>query len=302
MTAVTPAERPALPRPGCLNCGESIAQYSAHQPARFCAACGQETNVQPPTLREFAQQFGGAYFSTEGAMWRTLKLLLTRPGELTARYLAGQRKHYVLPLRLYLTISVLALLLLRVLGSGTVEVKPDDVDKMAAENGNLTIKLGSSTLGLKNHVFFCENLPQWLCTRAQRRIDIDPKSIPAEMTGMKDRFMSSLGGALFVLLPTFAASLRLVYRSRKLRYTEHLVFALHVHTFWFLALAVMVSGISLLVFVAVLAVPAYALKAMKRVYGGRWWPLLLRASLVSFVYLMVLAFAMAGVGLWALLV
>ncbi len=53
--------------------------------------------MRPPTLVEFAQQFGGAYLATEGALWRTLRLLLTRPGELTRRYLAGQRKHYVLP-------------------------------------------------------------------------------------------------------------------------------------------------------------------------------------------------------------
>jgi len=42
-------------------------------------------------LRELAQQFGGADFGTEGASGRTLKLLLTRPGELTAPYLAGRR-------------------------------------------------------------------------------------------------------------------------------------------------------------------------------------------------------------------
>ena len=61
--------------------------------------------MRPPTLLEFAQQFGGAYLSTEGALWRTLGLLLLRPGELTRRYLNGQRKHYILPLRLYLTTS-----------------------------------------------------------------------------------------------------------------------------------------------------------------------------------------------------
>jgi hypothetical protein len=50
--------------------------------------------MRPPTLiSEFMQQFGGAYFSTEGALWRTLKLLLLKPGELTVQYLAGRRKH-----------------------------------------------------------------------------------------------------------------------------------------------------------------------------------------------------------------
>ncbi len=92
--------------PACLNCG---ASFAAPRP-KFCPSCGQETTVRPPTLGEFAQQFGGAYFSTEGALWRTLALLLFKPGELTRQYLAGRRKHYVLPLRLYLTVSVVVLL------------------------------------------------------------------------------------------------------------------------------------------------------------------------------------------------
>ena len=80
----------------CRNCG---APFVPEQ-RRFCPECGQETRLRAPTLGEFVQQFGGAYFSTEGALWRTLALLLFRPGQLTRHYLAGRRKHYVLPLRL----------------------------------------------------------------------------------------------------------------------------------------------------------------------------------------------------------
>ena len=95
-----------MPDPGsCPNCGR---RHEA-PPTPFCPGCGQETTLRPPTLGEFAQQFGGSYLSTEGALWRTLKLLLTRPGALTREYLAGRRRHYVLPLRLYLTASVVAL-------------------------------------------------------------------------------------------------------------------------------------------------------------------------------------------------
>ena len=41
---------------------------------------------------------------------------------------------------------------------------------------------------------------------------------------------------MFVLLPGFALWLKLAYLNRRMRYTEHLVFALHVHAFWFAAL------------------------------------------------------------------
>ena len=50
-----------------------------------------------------------------------------------------------------------------------------------------------------------------------------------------------------------------------------------------------------------LGVPLYTLLAMKRVYGGRWWPRLLRAGVVSVLYGAVLTLAIMGVGLFTLL-
>jgi predicted RNA-binding Zn-ribbon protein involved in translation (DUF1610 family) len=280
----------------CLNCGESFGERGERR-RRFCPECGQETNVRAPTMAEFAQQFGGAYFATEGALWRSLKLLLLKPGELTAQYLAGRRKHYVLPLRLYLTISLLALLLVRVVGIGSAEIKVGDAAEIAKENKHIIISISGGSAGMRDGVFFCENLPTWVCLRVQRRLDIDPKKMLSEVEFMKDRFLGNLGGAMFVLLPSFALWLKLVYRNRHLRYTEHLVFALHVHAFWFVALLFTLPNWGLLTALAALSVPVYTLMAMKRVYGGRLGPRLLRACLVSVLYGTTLALALAGVAL-----
>jgi hypothetical protein len=86
-----------------------------------------------------------------------------------------------------------------------------------------------------------------------------------------------------------------------LRYTEHLVFALHVHAFWFVALLLTLPDWGPLTALALLAVPVYTLLAMKRVYGGRRWPRLLRAGLVSALYGTTLVLALGGVGLVSLL-
>jgi Protein of unknown function (DUF3667) len=293
------AAAPALVN--CPNCGHALAQP---QP-KFCSACGQETRVQAPTLREFAQQFGGAYLATEGALWRTLKLLLFKPGELTRQYLAGRRKHYVLPLRLYLTVSVLVLLCVRLFGVPGMNVEVPDLSSPKAKPHNLSVmQFGEHTgFGLRNGVFYCDNLPAWLCQRARRRLDIDPKGVAAAIDQFKDRFLGNLGAAMFVLLPSFALWLKLAYLNRRWRYTEHLVFALHLHAFWFVALAAGVAGNEnvWLASAAGLAVPIYALWAMRRVYGGRWWLLLPRAGAISFLHLVTLAFALAFVGLWSLL-
>ncbi|MFY9513110.1 MAG: DUF3667 domain-containing protein [Rubrivivax sp.] len=281
----------------CLNCNAALPQPRP----KFCPACGQETNVRPPRIGEFVQQFGGAYFSTEGALWRTLKLLLLKPGALTAQYLAGRRKHHVLPLRLYLTISVVVLLLLRLTANVAL-----NLDKAPNEIGDkprsMSMKIvGGGEAGLRNGVFYCDDMPPWVCKRIQRRIDVDPKALPREMVALGERLVGNLGAAMFVLLPAFALGLKLAYWNRRLHYTEHLVFALHVHAFWFLMLALTLPDRAWLSFLAFSAVPLYTMRAMHRVYGGRFWPRLLRAGFVSLLYGLVLAFAMVGLMLWTLL-
>lgn len=297
----------AAPPTACLNCGEPLADRSPRAAARFCPACGQETQIRPPTLRDFAQQFGGAYFSTEGAMWRTLKLLLFTPGELTRQYLAGRRKHYVLPLRLYLTLSVVVLLGVRLMGSVGNAVQVDlklDSAKRPQDLRNFTVLgLGDEGqgIGMKDGVFYCNNVPPWVCKRVQRRLTTDPQAIAAEVEDFKDRYLGNLGGAMFVLLPSFALWMHWVYRNRRLRYTEHLVFALHVHSFWFLAMALVFTGTPWLSIPASMAIPVYTFMAMKRVYGGRRWPRWLRGALVSLVYGIVLSVVLALLALWTML-
>ena len=283
-------------RASCANCG------AAFVPERraFCPECGQETEIQPPRVMEFLQQFGGAYLSTEGALWRTLKLLLLKPGELTVQYLRGRRKHYVLPLRLYLTISLIALLLMRVAAGDQLTFgMPDGMDLRQGEYSIVTFGDGTGA-GMKDGKFYCNSLPGWACKRLQRRLDVDPKGLQREAEQLGQRFLSNMGAALFVMVPLFAAWQKLLYWNRRLHYTEHLVFALHLHAFWFVLLMLCLPGLPWLNGLAMLAVPVYAWWASTRVYGGRWWPRLLRASVVSLLYLITLGVLMGLVILWSL--
>ncbi len=290
-----PAELPAA----CPNCA---VPFPGARP-RYCPECGQETTVKAPTVAEFLQQFGGAYFATEGALWRTLKLLLLKPGELTAQYLAGRRKHYVLPLRLLLSITVVMLLAMRVVGSlEYAEFDDPEVARALPERPrSMQIELGFGQAGLQDGVFYCEGLPPWLCRRIERRLDVDTRALVLQMQRVSERVASHAGVVMFVLLPAFAFFLWLLFRRHGLHYTEHLVFALHLHAFWFLLATLMMSGVELVVWAGVLVVPAYGVLAMKRVYGGPWWSLLLRAGVLGGVHLVLVAVLVAAVTLAALL-
>ena len=288
---------PGVEATHCANCG---APFVPERRA-FCPECGQETRLRAPTLGEFVQQFGGAYFSTEGALWRTLKLMLLRPGELTRQYLAGRRKHYVLPLRLYLTISLVTLLLMRVLAGAEINLGGSaDLDLSKGEYTLLQFDENTGA-GLKDGVFFCRGMPAWVCKRLERRLDTDPKGLQREAEALSGRLIGNLGGAMFLMVPLFALLQKIVYWNRGLRYTEHLVFALHLHAAWFLCLLLTLLPWQWMPAVAALIVPWYALASLKRVYGGRWGWRWLRAAGVSLAYGVALSFALVGAIVWSLL-
>jgi hypothetical protein len=289
----------ALPPTACLNCGENFG----HARPKFCPACGQETNVKAPRVAEFLQQFGGAYFTTEGAAWRTLKLLITKPGELTAQYLAGRRKHYLLPLRLLLSLSVVMLLTLRIV-SAIDFASMDDAEVMRnlpEKPRSVRLELLIGDAGLDDGEFYCHNLPEWMCRRVEKRLDVDTRSMVLQMQKASERVASHAGMVTFVLLPAHALLLSLLYRRSGLHYTEQLVFSMHLHAFWFLLAALMMAGGEWVALAGVVVVPIYGLLAMRRVYGGPWWALGTKALVITALHGLLVATMVAVVMLVALL-
>lgn len=276
----------------CLNCDHALGEPRP----RYCPQCGQDTRERAPRLWEFVRQFTGAYLSTEGALWRTL-LALLRPGLLTTEYLAGRRRRYVLPVRLYLSISVALLLALRL----AVDIDSSSVRLRERPGDFVTIDLGSSRVGVKDGKFYCHELPQWLCRRLERRMDLDPKGLARELEYAVPRFINQFGTAMALLVPLFAAWTLLVHLGGGWRYAEHLVFALHVHVAWFALLLLALSGLPWLVGAAVAAMPVYHLLAARRVYRKGWWGTLWRAAFVAAAYGVTLALALAAVTLTTLI-
>jgi hypothetical protein len=112
-----------------------------------------------------------------------------------------------------------------------------------------------------------------------------------------ERFRHSLSYAMFLLLPIFAGLLALVYRRQRKYYGEHLVFALHLHSFWFLLSLVFL----LLPETAGLILPfwfaGYGFWAIHRVYGESLGATLLRGTAVMLLYGLVLGLGTAALSL-----
>ena len=78
----------------CLNCGTELVGPHCHQ-------CGQAGHVHR-TLTAFWHDLAHSVLHFDGKLWRTLPLLAWRPGELTRRYIAGERAGFVSPMALFL--------------------------------------------------------------------------------------------------------------------------------------------------------------------------------------------------------
>jgi hypothetical protein len=78
----------------CLNCGTELVGPHCHR-------CGQAGHVHR-TLGAFGHDLAHSVLHFDGKLWRTLPLLALRPGELTRRYIAGQRASFVSPMALFL--------------------------------------------------------------------------------------------------------------------------------------------------------------------------------------------------------
>lgn len=140
----------------CLNCGVPLA-------GAFCHQCGQHAHVHR-TLKAFFHDFLHGVLHFEGKIWRTLPLLAWKPGELTRRYVDGQRASFVSPIALFLFCVFLTFAVMGLAGNplGAGEAaRQDVVQDLAKDQQRLSryqldrqakVKAGKSTAAVDQKI------------------------------------------------------------------------------------------------------------------------------------------------------
>jgi hypothetical protein len=233
----------------CPNCGSlRIGSY--------CSVCGQKAAPLAPTVGYFLHELTHELLNVDGKIFRSLRLLLTRPGFLTHEIFAGRRASYLSPIRLYLIASILA-------------------------------------FGLR--AFFGVYDYADLGYTADPGEVADPAMVEraAEIERTMNRAVGVwLPRAMFVLVPLFAALVMLFRRRSGHTYPQHLYFALHLHAVWFFvsAAGVLLELLTLPVVPAVANVGLllfflwYAFVAFRRVYATTGWGTLWRTASIGCLY------------------
>lgn len=308
----------------CPNCATLIA-------GKFCQGCSQPAHLHVPSAREFLHEFIAHYVALEGKLWKSVALLLFRPGRLTRDYIEGKRVRYVEPLRLYLTFSIIFFAIFKLGGNtfgsvtpktdtppaqhasvpaqGTADSARDRVAAAAPPEADAAPADADARPRKKKHkglVTFDDGDENAIQTAAASIHPLLGKKVehfsnlpvPERNAAMQRVFSSYTPYAIFALMPVFAALLKLLYFGSGRRYGEHVLFALHTNAFAFLMLSLVLilpDGIPLLGPLLMLWLVFYLPTAMRKVYGGGRVLTALRWIVLMTMHLVCIVLAMAVV-------
>jgi hypothetical protein len=280
----------------CLNCGAVLT-------GRYCANCSQAADVHVPSTRELLHEALEGITHSDSRLWRTLHLLWFKPGRLTQEFVAGRRASYLPPFRLYLVLSILFFLAASL---SNTQVKFVQFDAATSPTG-----LSEPECDKVNRTAFSVTLfgRDW-APRIKHACNEIARDNGASLFHVA---VGTAPKAMFIFLPLVAFLHMLMYWRPRHKYAEHLLFFLHVHAFFFSAMALPVlaaeaadawpalNSIASLVGLLLWSLPVYTIFAMRRVFGRNWTRTLVKASALFVVYMVVLAITLAGVFVYAVL-
>lgn len=251
--------------PHCRNCGAEL-----HGP--FCHACGQKAVAATVGVHDFVHEATHEFLHLDGKIGRTVKLLVTRPGQLTKEFVEGRRARYISPLRVYLTCSLLFFFLAAVIPG--------------AREGIITIQ--------KSDV------------RDAKQRQLTDEQAEREAVKLEEAIMHNFPRVMFVLMPFFALLTFAFFRRSQPYFVPHLYYSVHFHAFAFLVMAVTTAfGIfgkagKAMGAVIFLANVPYHFAGLRRFFAQSWPATLWKGTLIGVLYWLGIALAMVAMILIAL--
>jgi hypothetical protein len=255
----------------CPNCAaEALGPY--------CHACGQKT-IEPDalSLRSFVHDFAQEVVNLDFATVRSLRAV-GRPGFLTREYLAGRRRPYLSPLKVYLLCAAIFFFAAPLAGLTFESLTERD-------RSGLLQKLASSRMQAKSM----------------------DRALFAERFDLRLQTVYTFGLSVSVLAA--AVLLALLFRRQRRPLGAHVVFALHYVAFLYLA-AILVGGIALWlrleaaasIALAYVVIGPYLILSLRRVYEESIGRILAKAAVLAIATFLIDSIVNAAAVLLTLLI
>jgi hypothetical protein len=269
----------------CQNCEAKLQ-------GPYCYRCGQHDFDVSRSFHHVFLEALENFFHFDAKFFRNVVTLLCRPGVLSAEYNAGKRVSQMPPFRFYLFISVLFFFLGFLTGRPVIQAAPArpaslQVDAPGTAKTSPAVSAHESSSARPAARVGEQTLQAALREKLNR--------LPEDQSERVRELGYAFPKILILCLPLFALFTRGLFRSEGQTYLQHLVVAVHFHTFIFLwkmvgdgwtellglfshRLALAASGLVALWFIL------YPLLMFRRLYRKPWLPTLAKSLLLFVVY------------------
>ena len=305
----------ALDLTSCENCGTSLS-------GSFCSACGQHAIDYRRSFGRVFLDVLDSFLNWDSKFFGTLALLITRPWYLTNEFVAGKRVRHLHPLRLYLLVSIVFFFGVHELAK-RADVHNDKPKEMTPEQrASLETELAKlpheEAETVRAEVTSPLNAKPFIAIETD---DHDPKSPFGKWLNDKIKMkigenginakvflltvVSNLPAMMLCCIPLFAFVLKTLYLRKHVLYIDHLIYALHIHSFSYVAILLIGfviagaerffgSGGGWITALLIVTSVMMLLVSIRRVYRQGWFMSGVKFLLGAFVYTVVLAVGIAA--------
>jgi hypothetical protein len=304
----------------CLNCGCKLV-------GDYCHCCGQKAHIHR-SLRAFMSDFVAGIMNFEGKFWRTLPMLAWRPGEMTRRYIAGERARFISPVALYLFTVFAMFAVLNLTGTfnpnsagfqaglkAEIAENQADIAKLEAERkvaaaagqdlaefdrkiANRKEDIEDSRKVLTGEAFTAseidEDTPTWVRPLVEQATE-NPELLTSKIQDAASKFS-------WLLIPLSVPFLWLLFPLRRCKMYDHTVFV--TYSLSFMMMLVIVAGLLVAAGMTAIAAflffvpPFHMYRQLKGAYQlGRFSALVRTIALVTFAFIAAGLFMTAAVAL-----
>jgi hypothetical protein len=231
----------------CENCDTPVS-------GPFCANCGQEHHPTKVHFKDFVIEYVRSFVNVDSKSFKSLRLLLFKPGMLDAEYIGGKRASFIKPAELYLFMSVIFFFVVAHVDPLTLENSADLINK--------------------------ENLD---AIYASKKISERELS-----NSFESKVQDKLPTFLIAVVPLLALFLGRMYnREKKFFFVHHLTFSYHFFTFLFL---ILIPGLfhEDMAAIGLFALFGYLLIALKRLYQQNYLITTVKAATVWLTIILLL--------------
>lgn len=233
-------------------------------------------------MKMLLNDFFSTYFTFDSKLFKSIKYLVAKPSFLSLEYLNGKIEAYLRPIRLYIFISFAFFIL-----SGITSSSEGVVDALNLKQDGKSVTYEE----LQDQVKANAEAEQTATLEEKGEFDEKIEKIfsdKREAALFLNYLKSKLPILLFIIIPVFGFLLYLCFYNKQYYYIDHLVFALHLQSFFFVLL--MVTTIIDFIFntdlaaLAFLGLLIYGYIAARRFYKRGKFSTFFRLSLAGFFH------------------